>query len=460
VPDRSASDDVTASTGSDPPDDSGLRDPNAETGLRDPNAETGLRHRSGRLLRILVPVLAVGVLAVAVHRVPPPAPGAFYGPPEPMPTGPPGALIRQEPISSAPAGATAWRILYLSTDDAGRAVPVSGVVVAPTAPAPPGGRPVVAWAHPTTGVASRCAPSLAPDAGLSRIPGLADLLAAGYAVTATDYPGLGTAGPHPYLIGPSEGRAVLDSVRATRALTEVGAGPRTAVWGHSQGGHAALFAAQLAPGYSADVPLAGVAAAAPVTDLTALLQHDIGSVAGNVLTSLALVSWSQVHAGDGLRLDDVLEPLSVPIAERIAAQCTVAGETGPAGGVEGTGDSRPPEVPIRPQLAVDMPSAEILRMRVLHAQPWNVSGWDTRLAESTPRTGGAVPVLVAQGTADTVVWRDVTGSWVTAQCGQGADVTLRQYDDVTHADIADRSASDTRAWLAERFAGRPSAGCR
>ena len=48
--------------------------------------------------------------------------------------------------------------------------------------------------------------------------GLADMLARGYVVVATDYPGLGVPGQiHPYLIGVSEGRAVLDSVRAARA---------------------------------------------------------------------------------------------------------------------------------------------------------------------------------------------------------------------------------------------------
>ena len=40
----------------------------------------------------------------------------------------------------------------------------------------------------------------------------------GYAIAATDYPGLGTPGPHPYLVGDSEARAVIDSVRAARSF--------------------------------------------------------------------------------------------------------------------------------------------------------------------------------------------------------------------------------------------------
>jgi hypothetical protein len=405
----------------------------------DSRATPESRRRAGRLLRLLVPIVAAGVVAVVLQRVGPPPPGPFYDPPPPLPVGRPGTLIRQEALSPAPAGGQAWRVLYASTGADGGAIAVSGVVFAPAAPAPPGGRPVVAWAHPTTGVAPRCAPSLEAGGGAREIPGLQALLDAGFVVTATDYPGLGTAGPHPYLVGESEGRAVLDSVRAARAVRAAGAGSRAAVWGHSQGGHAALFAGQLAPAYAPDVRLAGVAAAAPVTDLTALLQHDIGGVAGNVLASMAMVSWAEVYAGQGLRLDQVIEPVAVPIARRIAGSCTGS----------------------RSQLAVDLPDAEVLRLRFLDSQPWNVSGWDALLVDNSPGTAAiTAPVLVNQGSADTMVWRDVTAGWVAAQCRAGVDVTLQEYDGVSHVEIGFRSAADTVAWLGDRFAGRPAAtGC-
>jgi alpha-beta hydrolase superfamily lysophospholipase len=391
-----------------------------------------------RLLRLLVPAVAMAIVAVVLHRVEPPGPGSFYDAPSPLPPGPPGTIIRTEAVTPAPAGAAAWRILYVSSDRRGDAIAVSGTVFAPDGPAPGGGRPVVAWAHPTTGVAARCAPSLEPGAGADAVPGLDAMLAAGWVVTATDYPGLGTAGPHPYLVGDSEGRAVLDSLRAARALPDAGAGPDTpaAVWGHSQGGHAALFAGQLAPTYAADQHLAGVATAAPATDLTALLQHDIGGTAGNVLASMAMVSWSDVYAGEGVRLDQVVEPLAEPVARRVAERC----------------------IESRAQLAVDLPDAEVLRLRFTPAPPWNVAGWDTLLTDNTPGTEPVtVPVLVNQGTADTVVWHDVTAAWVQARCAAGATVARRDYDGATHLDIATRSAPDAVAWIADRLAGRPVA---
>ena len=84
-------------------------------------------------------------------------------PPSPLPAAAPGALIRAEPIG-APAGARAWRILYHSRALDGRDVAESGLVVAPTGPVPPGGRPVMSWAHGTSGLADTCAPSRAADA--------------------------------------------------------------------------------------------------------------------------------------------------------------------------------------------------------------------------------------------------------------------------------------------------------
>jgi hypothetical protein len=73
----------------------------------------------------------------------------------------PGALIASQPIEGAPPAAQAFRVRYGSTGVRGEPITVSGVIIVPQGPAPPGGRPIVAWAHPTTGVVSQCAPSLA-----------------------------------------------------------------------------------------------------------------------------------------------------------------------------------------------------------------------------------------------------------------------------------------------------------
>jgi hypothetical protein len=102
-------------------------------------------------------------------------------------------------------------------------------------------------------------------------------LRAGWAVAMTDYEGLGTYGVHPYLLGESEGRGILDIVPAVRELAAAddvngpGIAREYVIVGHSQGGQAALFGAHLAHRDSAVYAdrgtLLGVAALAPASNL-------------------------------------------------------------------------------------------------------------------------------------------------------------------------------------------------
>ena len=137
-------------------------------------------------------------------------------------------------------------------------------------------------------------------------------------MTATDYPGLGTAGTHPYLVGVSEGRAVLDLVRAARHLPGESIGARFAVWGHSQGGQAALFAGELAASYAPELALVGVGAVAPATDLAVLLDDDIASPAGRVLVPFAVWSWSRVYDAP---VDSLVKPAAIADVNEVAAGC-------------------------------------------------------------------------------------------------------------------------------------------
>ena len=109
-------------------------------------------------------ILAFFVLAIVAQTamvVYVPAQTPFYrAQPEEL-NGPPGTLIRQEHMSGAPLDATAYRVLYRSTGLNDEPIAVSGVIIIPAGLPPPGGRPIIAWAHPTSGVVPHCAPSLA-----------------------------------------------------------------------------------------------------------------------------------------------------------------------------------------------------------------------------------------------------------------------------------------------------------
>ena len=137
----------------------------------------------------------------------------------------PGTILRVWPqVGGSVDKAKAYRIIYRSTGMNGEPIAVSGAILFPTGPTPRVKRDVVAWAHPTTGVVEKCAPTLLPDLS-GTIAGIDEMLDRGFVIAATDYAGLGGEGIHPYLIGVSEARAVLNSVRAARQLPDAAAGP-------------------------------------------------------------------------------------------------------------------------------------------------------------------------------------------------------------------------------------------
>ncbi|SDC57041.1 lipase family protein [Paraburkholderia lycopersici] len=373
--------------------------------------------------------LASGAHAHARHDIPP-----FYTAAPQAISGLPGTLIRRETwTGKTPPHTHAWRILYRSTGLHGEPIAVSAVVAAPDGPAAAGGRPVVAWQHPTTGVVQACAPSLTPDA-LHTIMGLAAMLRRGYVVVATDYPGLGTPGPHPYLVVRSEGRAVLDAVRAASHIPEAHAGTRFATWGHSQGGHASLSAGLLARDYAPELHLVGVAAAAPATDLTSLIVGDPRDAGAAQLTAMVMTARNRVF---GAPLDPLVPPADQPHVVQLASQCFAPLLDG---------KTQPPDKPVPPVT---------YRMLALpgDTQPWR----GIEAGNSTGPVPADVPVYLAQGGADTTIPPAVTERYVRRLCDAGASVRYAMFTGVSHHFIG----RDAVAWIAGRFAGQtPPNDCR
>lgn len=172
----------------------------------------------------------------------------------------PGTVLESAPLPHhlwLPGAGTAYRITYVTTGPRGR-TPSTGMVFVPDGPTPPGGWPVIAWAHGTIGNSDADAPSRTGiGAATSRY--VAHWLARGYAVAATDYIGLGTPGVPPYLHGTSAAHSVIDSVRAARAV-DSRLSPRWAVVGLSEGGQAAVFTAHEATGYASELDYRGAVA--------------------------------------------------------------------------------------------------------------------------------------------------------------------------------------------------------
>jgi acetyl esterase/lipase len=345
----------------------------------------------------------------------------------------PGAILNVWPlIGGSPDNGEAFRILYQSTGLKGEPIEVSGAIYIPPGNAPAGGRPVIAYAHPTSGVVEKCAPSLMPDnAGL--IWELKSMLAKGYIVVATDYPGLGTPGIHPYLIGVSEGRAVLDSVRAAIALPRSGASNRFVLWGHSQGGHAALYAGELAKSYAPDLNLLGVAAAAPATYLIELFDADKSSAAGKELTAMAIWSWSNLYNDPASSL---VEPGAMNVYKTMAHDC-----------IESVADS----------VALDQAERPLEQQKFLKANPAETEPWKGIMQRNSPgqKPAGA-PVFLAQGTADTIVRPYITKHFGKALCKQGAKVMFVEMPGVTHTFAAKESVATALKWMDDRVRGVPA----
>jgi pimeloyl-ACP methyl ester carboxylesterase len=349
--------------------------------------------------------------------------------------GRPGTIIRIWPLEGGgPAGARAdaFRVLYRSTGLKGEPIAVSGAIFVPHGAAPAGGRDVIAWAHPTSGVMPPCAPSLMPDtAGL--IWGLDAMLEKGYVVTATDYPGLGTEGIHPYLIGESEGRAVLDSVRAARDMPDSRATDRFAVWGHSQGGQAALYAGEVAARYAPELKLVGVATAAPATYLIELLDTDKNSPSGKDITAWALLSWSRL---ENVPVTSLVEPDAMSTFDEVARDC----------------------IQSLPQFEhIEHDERPLQHERFLKINPTKVEPWRSMMEHNSPgQEPAGAPVFIAQGTADTTVNPEITTRFGEALCAQGTPVSFIRLPGVTHTFAARDSAGAALAWMTARFEGVPA----
>lgn len=335
---------------------------------------------------------------------------SFYNTPSSIPSNAPGTILRFETMNAPFPESQAWRVLYTSTGINGETIAVSGMVFAPTGPIPPGGRPVVSWAHPTTGIDDQCAPSRSPKP-YDDVQGLADFLNLGWVVVATDYQGLGTDGMHPYLVGASEAQGTIDIVRAARNLNETGASSNYFVFGHSQGGQAALFAGQMTSTYAPELQLLGVAAAAPAGLLVPLFQADKNTAAGAVLGSYAVVSWSDIFGYDEAT---VVKPALSGRVHAVSEKCVVGG-------------SRLSDI----ELGIN---DLILKGRMWVADPATTAPWSNQFALNTAAQSPiTTPLLLTQGTADKIITPSTTAELTAMYVAMGNNQATEQVmDGVDH----------------------------
>ena len=395
---------------------------------------------------LCIALVALLTLTASTAKADPAMP-EFYNPDPVEMAGPPGSVIRAEDadgLAALPAASRTWRVLYRSRSLTGALIAVSGTVAVPRGPVPAGGWPIVSWGHVTTGSADVCAPSAAAPGNpeLERMVRgdevVSRLLAAGVAVARTDGEGIGTPGPHPYLVGRSLARAQTEIVHAARLLNP-GIGRRWAAAGHSEGGVGAVFTAQYARQFAPDLDLRAVAAAAPPTAMPSMIELLRRVPSANQFTATLTGLAGLIVAGASEAEPD-LKPLLAGGAL-----------SGQANGMMAHVEQRCMNELSLPDSWGGLAPSQVPGPRFEEASELF---YDT-LRASDPRVArlGRVPVRIDQGMLDAVVLFPLADAMVAAQRLRGARIEYHRYPTATHADITDghQAAPAIAGWLVKRL---------
>jgi triacylglycerol lipase len=387
----------------------------------------------------------------------------FYTPPDPLPAGRPGDLIRTEPsrLVLEPSGqlgaivATGTRIMYRSTDARGNPIAVTGTYFEPDNPWPGAGpRPLISYAPGTQGQGNQCAPSRMFNQGIHYSGGwdvmfnyeelfVATMVARGFAIVMTDYDGLGTPPMHTYVNRVAEGQAVLDAARAAQLLPGTSLDPHgpVALWGYSQGGGAVASAAEMAPGYAPELHIVGTYAGAPVADLKETMPYLDGSalvgLVGYVINS---VNAAYPEYADAVM--DTLTPRGRQMVDSTSRQCV--GQT-----IVDFAFRH-----LQPYFNTDVGE-------LVNQEPFNTLFELQKLGRYKPNA----PVLINSNRYDPLVPWTAANQLGRDWCAQGADVEFRTNEEppflnklvVNHALPMLVDGEPAMQWIAARFIGEPTA---
>lgn len=346
----------------------------------------------------------------------------------------PGVLLRAIPFERGmPDDSIATRILYTTTGRDGEITLATGLVLVPeNAPTEP--LPVVLWTHGTTGIEVTCAPTLLNDplgSGAMLFPERP--LEQGWAIVAPDYLGLGASEPHPYIVGVPTARSSLDAVRAARQLDTTSLSDNTVVWGHSQGGATALWVGIEQQEYAPDVPLLGVAAMAPASNLPGFIDTLMSSLTGPIFGGYIVRGYADWY--DDIVLNEYIRPGARFSQEKITGRCLS----------EPSIIANAASILIRePYSLVDVRSGPLYE----------------RLQQNVPDQPTGLPLLLGQGASDPLIEPESQAEFVANLCDAGQVVEYHTYAGHDHLSVvaADSPAlDDLMQWTTARFAGEPSA---
>jgi pimeloyl-ACP methyl ester carboxylesterase len=359
----------------------------------------------------------------------------LYDTPLPARPGKPGELIATEQttayrfpmnpdLTAAEISLKTVRFLYRSKSIDGHDVPATGVVLIPWGQPPPGGWPVVVWAHGTSGVGRVSAPSLMKDVYYSW-EGLLLWTMMGFAVVAPDYAGLGTTVPHAYLAAPVQARDIIYCVPAARAAVPQ-LSPRWITVGHSQGGTAVLFVGEM-EGELQDPNYLGAIAVGIGGDLERVFESVVKTASHGYFAFLA---YGIKAVFPEFRYEDWLTPEAIRLMPVVNTCGWYVG------------------------LATFGTKVKIGRMML---PSWKKNPYFQKFRQlsyvGTRKAFG--PVLLLTGLADTAVPPASTKDTFERMKRLGTSVEYRTYEGLDHDPLMFASFRDQHQWAMDRFAGRP-----
>ena len=389
------------------------------------------------ILLCSVPQLASAQLGDATVADGAGAPPPFYAWSEPVPAEP-GILLRQEALEERlqlANGAQAVRFLYSSEGFDGKPVAVSAAAFLPAGDAPEGGWPVLAWSHGTVGIADLCAPSWSGRSARD-VDYLNYWLAQGYAIVATDYEGLGTPGPHPYLHCRSAAMGNIDAVVAAQSL----GWPLAKKWmvtGQSQGGHGALCTAVHASTRAKSLTFVGTLATAPgVSFLEAYSgRHTPGDAPMQYLGVVLLNVTGMETFTPTFDAEASLTPAARAMLPRVEEACVFQLLR------EGAGLGLKTSTTFTTIPFSDTPG---VKDAVKHME--------------IPATRLPEPLLIAQGTEDTMTPVSLANAYASRHCAAGTELTYLVYEGEEHSGPMSVGRDDFSKWVAARFRGDATPG--
>jgi pimeloyl-ACP methyl ester carboxylesterase len=394
------------------------------------------------MLRAVALILILAACAVVAHAAQAPAPDPLQGDGRvssfytwkgsiPATRGEPLRQQKVEPTLGLANAAVDLRILYSSTNgiDGTTPVAISGLLFLPKGKPPEGGWPLLAWAHGTTGMADICAPSWE---GLPlRVEALLNTwLAHGFAIVATDYQGLGTPGPHPYMAVRPAAYDVLDSIRAAQhAFSAIG--KKVLLAGYSQGAGAVVGAGALQPSYAPGLDIRGIIAiGVPYTtpETIATMRQETANQPSYTLMYPLYLGLMAQQSDPNLRASDMFGEKALPLFALTRRACVW-------------------------QLALEALGSGLTRAESVKAGYYKALAANMSLLEY-PSLKLSPPLFIGMGEEDVDAPTRLQLELAKKACAEGTTVEAHLYAGLTHYQALTTSQPDALRFAEKVLAGK------